>query len=268
MTIISIVRTGRDLIVAADSKITTLGIGGINKSGEIEWLEQTYDYGTKISFSRNNHWAVAVSGQVSFGSTQINDIIEQYNSDISNTRMEQDLDLKILVDKIKDERISAYKDYGSSDRWPLTNVLFFSSDPEGRGVRYWSATYLTEEPIFSEQFLDVFFGGSYDNVLTLLYNYNFTATDEVSAALDLPISEIREAFSKTVSPLKRLNVGVMPIQDAIDFAVFLTKVQIQMDRFLPGTPKCGGPIDVAVIHGLPKHKITWFPGKEIKHPDL
>lgn len=58
----------------------------------------------------------------------------------------------------------------------------------------------------------------------------------------------------------------MPIQDAMDLAYFLADVQIEMDRFLPGAPVCGGPIDLMVLQGLPYRDIKAFPGKSLEHP--
>lgn len=50
---------------------------------------------------------------------------------------------------------------------------------------------------------------------------------------------------------KRLIVPMvtppMPIQDAIDLAVFLVDTTIQFSKFAPGAPTVGGPIEVAAI---------------------
>jgi hypothetical protein len=61
-----------------------------------------------------------------------------------------------------------------------------------------------------------------------------------------------EAFSKmkVFRPIDKLNLWAMPVQDAIDMAVFLATVQVEMDRFLPGTPACGGPIDVMGLRAI------------------
>jgi len=49
----------------------------------------------------------------------------------------------------------------------------------------------------------------------------------------------------------RLNIPLvyapMPIQDAIDLAVFLSEATVNYSRFTPGAPLVGGPIDVAAI---------------------
>ena len=67
-------------------------------------------------------------------------------------------------------------------------------------------------------------------------------------------------------PIDRINVVAMPLQDAIDLAVFLASVQIEMDRFLPGTPVCGYPIDVMALRMVPTPEILSFPGKRLHHP--
>lgn len=70
-----------------------------------------------------------------------------------------------------------------------------------------------------------------------------------------------------MSTIDQVNFETMPLQDAIDFAVFLAGVQIEMDRFLPGSPFCGGPIDVMVLRMVPTPEILTFPGKALHHPE-
>lgn len=45
----------------------------------------------------------------------------------------------------------------------------------------------------------------------------------------------------------QLVMPAMPIQDAIDLAVFLVDTTVQFSRFSPGPPTVGGPIEVATI---------------------
>jgi hypothetical protein len=71
---------------------------------------------------------------------------------------------------------------------------------------------------------------------------------------------------KVLRPIDKLNLWAIPIQDAIDLAVFLANVQVEMDRFLPGTPACGGPIDVMVLQTASGLSIQSFPGKKVHHP--
>jgi hypothetical protein len=65
------------------------------------------------------------------------------------------------------------------------------------------------------------------------------------------IEEKKWAEQEVEEVLSRLEYPVvfdgMPLQDAIDFAVYLIGVVIGRFRFVVGAPLCGGQIDVAVI---------------------
>jgi len=53
----------------------------------------------------------------------------------------------------------------------------------------------------------------------------------------------------------------MPLQDAIDYAVYLVNVVIGRFRFVVGAPLCGGEVDAAVIT---PDKFTWVQRKSWK----
>lgn len=48
-------------------------------------------------------------------------------------------------------------------------------------------------------------------------------------------------------PLPMPPFQLLPLQDAIDYAIFLIDTTIKFQRFTPMTPTCGGSIDLAVI---------------------
>jgi hypothetical protein len=48
-------------------------------------------------------------------------------------------------------------------------------------------------------------------------------------------------------PLPMPPFQLLPLQDAIDYAIFLIDTTIKFQRFTPMTPTCGGSIDIAVI---------------------
>lgn len=55
------------------------------------------------------------------------------------------------------------------------------------------------------------------------------------------VNELRQRFQWNI-----LFDG-MPLQDAIDFGVYLANVTIGHSRFVVGPPVCGGHVDVATI---------------------
>jgi hypothetical protein len=116
---------------------------------------------------------------------------------------------------------------------------------------------------------NVFLKGSNNYAFTLLYNHNIEIIKAIANSINQPEDTIVQAIQDNdFPPVRKINFAAMPVQDALDFAGFLVKVQIVMERFVPGTPLCGGPIDLAVVHGLPKNTVTWLPGKQIHYPEI
>jgi hypothetical protein len=66
--------------------------------------------------------------------------------------------------------------------------------------------------------------------------------------LGVPQQDIGKVAEVIQQHLQRpLILPAMPIQDAIDLAVFLVDTTVQFSRFSPGAPTVGGPIEVAAI---------------------
>ncbi len=67
--------------------------------------------------------------------------------------------------------------------------------------------------------------------------------------------EITESLEKLQYPV---IFDGMPLQDAIDYAIYLVNVVIGRFRFVVGAPLCGGEIDVAVME---PNQFTWVQRK-------
>lgn len=80
------------------------------------------------------------------------------------------------------------------------------------------------------------------------------------------LKTMQKSQADYVRMLTLLGVRQVITEAPSELAVFLATVQIQMDRFLPGTPACGGPIDVLVLQTVPTRAIISFPGKKLHHP--
>src|SRR5262249_46463976 len=139
--------------------------------------------------------------------------------------------------------------------------------------RVWHLLFGEEEPTVAEIKTSVYLEGSYDGAYSLLYGYRSDVMDALARDLrvdDKPVGEEAVykslAGAKVLRPIDKINTRVMPVQDAIDLAVFLATTQVQMERFLPGEALCGGPIDVMVLKSAPRQEILWLPGKEVRHP--
>lgn len=84
------------------------------------------------------------------------------------------------------------------------------------------------------------------------------------------LSGFTEELGRQLNSLEYItNFPNMTLQDAVDYAIFLIKTTIDMQRFsngiamAPGAiPGCGGPIDVAVIQ--PNSNLLWIQQKELR----
>lgn len=56
-----------------------------------------------------------------------------------------------------------------------------------------------------------------------------------------------EIINRMILPGKLPEFGLMPLQDAVDYAIFLIELTNKVMRFEPGLEIVGGPIDVLVI---------------------
>jgi hypothetical protein len=103
---------------------------------------------------------------------------------------------------------------------------------------------------------------------SLLYGINWNLYEDIKKQCGIDNEKGFETLrkSKVLMPKDKPNFYTMPTQDAIDLAVFLADVQVQMDRFLPGTAVCGGPIDVILLQMTPAPSITAYFGKAVHHP--
>lgn len=75
-----------------------------------------------------------------------------------------------------------------------------------------------------------------------------TVLPQVLKELGVPEEQIGPAMKQIQARLLvPLAPAPMPIQDAIDLAIFLVDATIMFSRFAPGAPTVGGPVEVAAI---------------------
>jgi hypothetical protein len=157
-----------------------------------------------------------------------------------------------------------------SDDWPGPTILMATAALGYGDLCVWRVLLGGSGSKVSEVLLEpgIRLEGAYDEVFSLVYGYNWEIVVGICKELGVSDEKRAEALKtlKVLRPIDRWNLWAMPIQDAIDMAVFFANTQVEMDRFLPGTPACGGPIDVMVLKTTPKPEILHFPGKTLRHP--
>ena len=273
MTIAVAIRTGSAVVFAADSKVTTSGIVGIEEDGSPRWLEQTYDNATKMVHDRNRILMGMVAGHANIGQVAATDFLSTLS--MKNTRSaaaeDQDEALRTIVDSM----VTLKRSYWETtqvppEKWPGPTILLAAPSPTSTAPRVWRVNLHGADSDMSEMLTEpgIHLEGSYAEVFTLLYAFNPDMMEEIRQQLGVDEARFRDAVRsrRVLAPIDKLSLWGMPIQDAMDLAVFLASVQVEMDRFLPGTAACGGPIDVMVLQMAPEPGIVAHPGKALHHP--
>ena len=271
MTIAIAIKTGSAVVFAADSKITTTGLVGLDEKGEPCWQEQTYDNATKVVHDRSQTLMAMVAGSANIGRISATDFISTLTVNSGESKADQDSAIAEVVARMVDRKSAYWKTtQASPETWPGPTVLLAAPEPGESTPRVWrvdlggegakTTEILTEAGIKLE--------GAYDEVFALLHGIHVEVLKGISIELKVPPESVWKAWRemKALRPFDKLNLWAMPVQDAIDMAVFLATVQVEMDRFLPGTPACGGPIDVMVLQMAPQAGIVAYPGKTVHHP--
>lgn len=271
MTIAVAVKTSLAVVFAADSKVTTKGIVGLDGEGKLIWQEQTFDNATKVVHDRRAVLMAMIAGHANIGQVSATDFIATREFLHFDLQENQDEAINKLLGEMAEEKRSYWAStQAKADSWPGPTLLLAAPAAGQKTPRVWHASLQGESYTHQEILAEpgVRLEGSYDEVFHLLYGYNPSMLDAIRRYLQLGQDKMNEALDKmpVLRSIDKLNLYAMPLQDAIDFAVFLATVQVQMDRFLPGIPVCGGPIDVMVLQLTPEPKILAFPGKVIHHP--
>lgn len=274
MTIAIAVRTTSAVVFATDSKLTVKGIGGIRADGTPNWVEQTYDNATKVIHDRTGHLMALAAGIVNIGQILALDFIATYAVQLGVTLADEDAAIEALLDRMAEEKRAFYEKMSGAmkpDEWPGPALLLaIPSSGSAFMPRIWSVDMSGERYQHAEILKrpGIWLEGYYDEVFSLLYGFHPAVSTKISRSLGLDAVAFADALNdpKVLRPIDQLNLQTMPLQDAIDLAVFLAEVQIEMDRFLPGAPACGGPVDVMVLRMVPTPEILTFSGKALHHP--
>jgi hypothetical protein len=271
MTIAIAIRTGSSVVFAADSKVTTRGIIGLKADGHPRWVDQTYDNATKVVHDAQRTMMAMVAGYGNIGQISATDFIMRRALGLHPDASTQDKALAGIVDGM----VQVKKDFWSTskvpaDQWPGPTLLVGAPGPDGINPRIWRIRLVGSSSQTRETLTrpGLRLEGSYNELFGLIYGSEPDVLNGIGRELYIRKDRLWKATDspKVLRPVDKINFATMPIQDAIDFAVFLANVQVEMDRFLPGTPACGGPIDVMVLRMSPQPNIDSFLGKTLHHP--
>ncbi len=272
MTIAVAIRTQSTVVFAADSKLTLMAVAGLKEDGSPHWVEQTYDNATKIAHDLDKHLMVMVAGHANIGRIAATDFIAKRTFLLFDNAADQQGAITHLVGEMVEEKRRYWSELEMPEAdWRGPTLLLASPGPGGMEPRVWLVNLEGSGSSIEEVLTSpgVRLEGAYDEAFSLLYGFQTYVLGRIAGQLNFEPQKIFAVAGQPegwLRPIDKLSFWAMPLQDAVDMAVFLATVQVEMDRFLPGTPACGGPIDVMVLLTAPEPGIVAYPGKELHHP--
>lgn len=271
MTVIVAVRTGAAAVLAADSKLTTQAWAGNNADGTPRFLPQTYDKAVKIVRDFSNTSIAAFAGHGNIGEQTVTDYFSRIAADLHTDVANQDQRVNLIAAQMAQARVDFANRLGfAPDQTPDTIGILVAPPAGAVAPRLWRIQLHAAESSVAEILANpgVWFEGSAGSVMSLLYARSAPFAEGLRQALGVDEPAFTAAMNLQAQhlPILQINFWTMPLQEAMDFALFCCVVQIQMDRFLPGLAACGGPVDLMTLEMAPAPRLTAFPGKRLHHP--
>lgn len=283
MSICVSVKVSEGLVLAADS--TAAIMGRVGPMPAEAGILKTYDHVRKLSHIKDYPIGTLTWGAALIGARSVESLVREYEYGLPSLGEEEE---KLKEHRMRNEaeraEEAAYKysvkqiagglldhvsgyyeaefaDQPPEERPPLGILVSgYSSGrffPEQWLIQFPAPTELTEvrpdvdgKPDFGSNWF-----GLTDAIIRLHWGRDDSALGILAEHFNVTPEEVGRL-------LERLQYVVlfdgMPLQDAIDYAVYLVNVVIGRFRFVVGAPLCGGEIDVAVIT---PDSFTWIQRK-------
>jgi hypothetical protein len=253
MTIVVAVKVNDGLVLAADSAVAVHG----GPAGQPPGILKTYDYGRKLTHIKDYPIGTLSWGISLLGSRTIESLISEYEFDLPSVEDEKAPDFQVheIADNLRAFLLKRYEaQYGplSPGSQPSLGVLVNGYSTG----KYFPEQYLFEFPTTpdlqlrrpdrenGEPNLGVDWFGMTDAITRLIKGADQRLSAVLAQRLQTSPEEAWQLLGQFEYPIAFEG---MPLQDAIDLAVYLVEMTIGRYRFAVGAPLCGGEVDVAVI---------------------
>jgi len=265
MSICVTVKVGDGVVIAADSAITV----GEPLPGQPDkmMVHQVYEHGTKIVQVGDYPLGVATFGIGWVGNRSISSLLGEFSE---NEQKKPSWSVKDIAERLyafirkRYEEAWGGKVLVPSDQGPALGLLIAGYGPalkEYAAEQYVGLLPLEGEPgPARKEALPEFGANWYGQTDAILRLYKGCDPQVPGRLKQLGLKD--EQIETTLANLEYpAAFDSMPLQDAIDFAVYLVGVVIGRFRFMLGPALCGGAIDVAVVTARPR-EFRWVRRKE------
>jgi hypothetical protein len=276
MTICIAVKVSEGIVLAADSTAAIMGWIENPPGGEPGILK-TYDYARKLSHIKDYPIGTLSWGTSLIGSRSVESLIKEYEYSLPSL-VEETEKIKQKKNKIGAPFKYSVKGIASGlfkhfNRF-YQSELGDSANKTELGILvsgYSSGVFFPEQWLFtlpgSTKLQGVRpdinrkpdFGANWFGLTDAIIRLHYGRDDRIIAKLadhfNVPQAEILGLLHEFQYPV---YFNGMPLQDAIDYAIYMVNVVIGRFRFVIGAPLAGGEIDVAVIT---PNAFTWIERK-------
>jgi len=272
MTICISVSVSEGLVLAADSTASIQGKLQDQKGNQTIGILKTYDNAQKLSHLKDYPIGTLNWGISQIGSRSVASLIKEFeyslpsleeeNQKIRERRMRGEsvntnshqYDAKDIAKELFEHVKNNYEGEFSkipSDKRPPLGILVSGYSSNNFFPDQWLLNFPVSNDI-SELRPDVngnpSFGANWfgltDAIIRLHWGRDDQMLDVIAKHFKVSIDEVRPLVDAFQYPVAFEG---MPLQDAIDYTVYLVNVAIGRFRFVVGAPLCGGEVDVAVI---------------------
>ncbi len=259
MTIAISIKVNDGIVLAADSASTMIGVDEHSKPTVIN----IYDNANKIFNLRKGLSIGAITwGTGSIGHASISTLAKDFREAITNEKTEDSIDFdkdKFTIEEVAikfkdfifDKYEKGFKNLSNNDKPDLGFMIvgYSAGRPLAEEYRIDIAKGECNGPtlVRSEDLTGITWNGLID-AISRLYKGHSALLRSV-----LTKSGLKDDMSDRIINLCNSELQVqmvtpaMPIQDAIDLAIFLVDATANFSKFAPGATTVGGPIEVATI---------------------
>ena len=267
MTICVSVKTRQGLVLGTDS-MTTIGQ---SVGGQIQ-VVKTYSNARKLAQIGTLPIGVFTYGAGNLGDRSIYGLIMEFCRQVKNPE-----DVQGIAERLSDFIRPEYqKHYGNSSEDQILGLYVAGYSPDSVLPEEWSIEFPNAaKPVLVQdknkfgvnwRAIDLPFMRLYKGfdirILRMIYEKmeNKGTSQEVLQSL---LNTLIEIYKEDALRLQ-VVFAAMPIQDAINFAVYVLQTTIDYTTFEFGTPSCGGDLQIAIISEDAGFRWVSEPGYRIK----
>ncbi|MFQ5874863.1 MAG: hypothetical protein ACE5JL_13855 [Dehalococcoidia bacterium] len=249
MSVVASVKVHDGIVLGAESMTQIWGSDPSGAAGIIK----TYQHAQKLYQIADLPVGVMTYGIGNIGPRSIGSFISEFSSHVDQfTNVEKiGIDLSDFLKGVHQETFGKLP----QEKQPKLGVFIGGYSPNNPLAEEWEFA-LPGQEVPKRVRPDDNFGASWRGVavpFTRLYRGVDPRLREELGKKGIDEEAFRKLRDQFTSPIV---FDAMPIQDAIDFVVFVLETTINMARFEVGMPSCGGPLWVATI--TKQDKFEWI----------